>query len=76
MYLQKGFTPLHVCAKYDRPDIAEILLACKDSNPDATARNGLTPLHVASHYGHDDVARVLLRHSADPNRTAKVNKFA
>ena len=73
LYEQKGFTPLHVCAKYGAAEVARALLvpSC-GADPDASARNGLTPMHVAAHYAHTGVARVLLAHGAEPQRAAQV----
>ena len=69
--LQKGFTPLHIAAKYGQIKVARLLLQ-KDANPDVQGKNGLTPLHVATHYNHVSVALLLLDHKASPHSTAKV----
>lgn len=69
--LQKGFTPLHICAKYGNTDVARLLLE-KDADPDAAAKNGLTPLHVATHYANDDIVQLLLRYKAKPEAPARV----
>lgn len=70
--LQKGFTPLHIAAKYGNIKVARLLLQ-KDANPNAQGKNGLTPLHVATHYNHASVAQLLLENKADPHATAKVS---
>jgi ankyrin len=73
--LQKGFTPLHIAAKYGQLKVAKLLLQ-KDANPDVQGKNGLTPLHVATHYNHVSVALLLLNSKASPHSTAKVrNNF-
>jgi len=69
--LQKGFTPLHICAKYGTTEVLRVLLTHEFSDPDVPARNGLTPLHVATHYDHMPTARVLLSHGASPRSTAQ-----
>ena len=68
---QKGFTPLHIAAKYGQIKVARLLLQ-KEANPDVQGKNGLTPLHVATHYNHVSVALLLLDHKASPHSTAKV----
>ena len=73
--LQKGFTPLHIAAKYGQMKVARLLLQ-KGANPDIQGKNGLTPLHVATHYNHANVAQLLLENKASPHATAKVIKFS
>lgn len=68
---QKGFTPLHIAAKYGNIKVARLLLQ-KDANPDCQGKNGLTPLHVATHYNHVNVALLLLDNKASPHSIAKV----
>ena len=43
----RGWRPLHYCAAYGRPGIAETILTCR---PDLAARNGVgdTPIEAAS----------------------------
>lgn len=72
--LQKGFTPLHIAAKYGQLKVAKLLLQ-KDANPDIQGKNGLTPLHVATHYNHVSVALLLLNNKASPHSTAKVRHW-
>ena len=71
MCLQKGFTPLHIAAKYGQLKVAKLLLQ-KEANPDVQGKNGLTPLHVATHYNHVSVALLLLSNKASSHSTAKV----
>lgn len=72
--LQKGFTPLHIAAKYGNIKVARLLLQ-KDANPDVQGKNGLTPLHVATHYNHVNVAQLLLENKANPHASAKVSEL-
>ena len=72
---QKGFTPLHIAAKYGNIKTAKLLLE-KEANPDVQGKNGLTPLHVATHYNNVNVALLLLEHGASPHGTAKVSTRA
>lgn len=72
--LQKGFTPLHIAAKYGNIKVARLLLQ-KDADPNVQGKNGLTPLHVATHYNNVNVALLLLENSASPHSTAKVGYF-
>uniref|UniRef100_A0A8C2H9T7 Ankyrin 3 n=1 Tax=Cyprinus carpio TaxID=7962 RepID=A0A8C2H9T7_CYPCA len=68
--LQKGFTPLHVAAKYGKIEVANLLLQ-KEAPPDAAGKSGLTPLHVAAHYDNQKVALLLLDQGASPHAAAK-----
>ena len=68
---QKGFTPLHIAAKYGNLPISKILLS-KGASANAEGKNGLTPLHVATHYNSVEVAQLLLQHKANPHAAAKV----
>ena len=70
--LQKGFTPLHIAAKYGNVKVARLLLL-KEAVTDAPGKNGLTPLHVATHYNHVNVAQLLLENRADWHASAKVS---
>jgi len=70
--LQKGFTPLHIAAKYGNVPISKILLS-KGASPNAEGKNGLTPLHVATHYNSVEVAQLLLERKANPHAAAKVD---
>ncbi|NXY42128.1 ANK2 protein, partial [Ceuthmochares aereus] len=67
---QKGFTPLHVAAKYGSLEVAKLLLQ-RRASPDSAGKNGLTPLHVAAHYDNQKVALLLLEKGASPHVTAK-----
>uniref|UniRef100_A0A8C3JWW3 Ankyrin-1 n=1 Tax=Calidris pygmaea TaxID=425635 RepID=A0A8C3JWW3_9CHAR len=66
---QKGFTPLHVAAKYGKVDVAELLLA-HDAHPNAAGKNGLTPLHVAVHHNNLEIVRLLLPKGSSPHSSA------
>lgn len=39
---QKGFTPLHVAAKYGKVDVAEVLLE-RNAQPNAAGKVGMSP---------------------------------
>lgn len=56
---RKGFTPLHLAAKYGSVGVARLLLA-RGAQPDAPGRSHITPLHMATYYGHPDIALLLL----------------
>lgn len=71
-WLQKGFTPLHIAAKYGNIEVVRLLLE-KEADRNAEGKNGLTPLHVATHYNHVNVALLLLEKGASPHASAKVS---
>lgn len=68
---QKGFTPLHIAAKYGNAKVTKLLLQ-KNGNPNVEGKNGLAPLHVATHYNNAEVAEVLLENGANVHAVAKV----
>jgi ankyrin repeat protein len=61
-----GWTPMHDAAKWNNPEIIELLLSrCSPVDPrDGT---GATPLHYAASRGHVDVVRLLVARGADPS---------
>jgi len=63
-----GFTPLHYAAFFDRPALAEKLLAF-GAAPAVAARNAsaVQPLHSAAAAGATPIARMLLEYGADPD---------
>jgi len=69
---QKGFTALHVAAKYGHLEAMRLLLQDKRVDVNITGKNGLTPLHVATHYDNFDVIMMLMQHSANTHAVAKV----
>uniref|UniRef100_A0A8C5UET0 Ankyrin 1 n=1 Tax=Malurus cyaneus samueli TaxID=2593467 RepID=A0A8C5UET0_9PASS len=71
LFPQKGFTPLHVAAKYGKVDVAELLLA-HDAHPNAAGKvsNGLTPLHVAVHHNNLEIVKLLLPKGSSPHNSA------
>ena len=68
---QRGFTPLHMAAKFGKLKVAQLLLD-KGADANAEGKYRLTPLHVATHYGSTDVAMLLLDRHAKPQCAAKV----
>jgi len=68
---QRGFTPLHMAAKFGKVKVARLLLD-KGADADVEGKYKLTPLHVATHYGSTDVALLLMDRDAKPQCAAKV----
>lgn len=54
-------TPLHAAARWNREDLAKILLE-RGAEPNALAGNGLTPLDIAEAHGAIGIAALLERH--------------
>ncbi len=52
---QKGYTALHIAAKYGKIEAMKYLLEEAKVDVNATARNGLASIHVAVHYGFAEV---------------------
>jgi len=63
-----GFTALHLAAFFDRPPVAELLLA-RGAEADAVAANAMrvTPLHSAATSRAAAIVGMLLAGGADPN---------
>ena len=57
-------TPLHLAARYNRTEIAQLLITHK---ADIEARNEYnnTPLHLAARYNSTEIAQLLITHKAD-----------
>jgi len=72
--MQRGFTPLHMAAKFGKFKVARLLLD-KGADANAEGKYKLTPLHVATHYGNTDVALLLLDRDATPQCAAKVQQL-
>ena len=65
---QFGWTPMHDAAKWNNPEIIELLLTrCAPVDP----RDGTqsTPLHYAASRGHTEVVRLLVARGADSEAT-------
>jgi ankyrin repeat protein len=60
-----GSTPIHDAARWDEPEIVELLLS-RCAMVDARDGDQATPLHYAASRGHTGVVRLLLSHGADP----------
>jgi len=72
LLFQKGFTALHIAAKYGDVEATKLLLQDKRCEVDITGKNRLTPLHVATHYDNLDVVLLLLERAANTHAVAKV----
>jgi len=59
-------TPLHTAARYERGQIARLLLA-KGAKINAKSASGDTPLNFAVAYGHGGVTQVLVKNGAAVN---------
>jgi len=70
--VQKGFTALHISAKYGTVRVARVMIK-KGTDVNVAGKNGLTPLHVAAHYNHPAMVTLLLASKASPHSSAKVS---
>jgi ankyrin repeat protein len=61
-----GLTALHWCAKFNRPEIARVLL---DAGADMNMLNedGMSALHLCARFDHPEIARMLINAGADMN---------
>ncbi|MBT3269713.1 ankyrin repeat domain-containing protein [Candidatus Poribacteria bacterium] len=66
MRAKRKVTPLHGCARFDLPKVAELLLEA-GGDPNATNVVRETPLYRAVNLGYHAVAEALLRHGGDPD---------
>ena len=73
--VQKGFTALHVAAKYGHVEATKLLLQDKRTDVNVTGKNALTALHVATHYDNLDVVLLLMEHAANTHAVAKVTRL-
>lgn len=62
-----NYTPLHACARWDRPGIAKLLLEHGCNTEIKEKREGRTALHLAANYGREEVVDHLLRAGVDLN---------
>ena len=62
--INAGRTALHMCASYNHPEIARMLI---DAGADVNIQdeNGLTPLHWCVINNHPEIARMLIDAGAD-----------
>ncbi len=54
VFLQKGFTPLHVACKYGKVDVAELLLE-RGANPNAAGKVIYQDKHLISQYSSANI---------------------
>lgn len=61
----RGWTPLHVAASYDYPEMCRMLIRL-GADPEARASNGQTPLFFAAKTDSVRALRALLKQGCDP----------
>jgi ankyrin repeat protein len=59
----RGFTPLHVAARWGQAKMVRYLLV-RGANVNPTTGEGITPLHRAAGSDRVEVGRILLEHGA------------
>lgn len=74
LFLQNGYTPLHIAAKKNQMEIASTLLQY-GAETNTLTKQGVTPLHVASQDGHSDMVALLLEKGAHLNVATKVTRY-
>ncbi|KAM7539204.1 hypothetical protein Aperf_G00000048262 [Anoplocephala perfoliata] len=68
-----GLPALHVAARKDDINAANLLLMSPDANVNHQSQPGFTALHIAAHYGKTNVGNLLIQRGADVNFQAKNN---
>ncbi|VDM30925.1 unnamed protein product [Hydatigera taeniaeformis] len=68
-----GLPALHVAARKDDVNAANLLLMSPDANVNHQSQPGFTALHIAAHYGSTNVGALLIQRGADVNFQAKNN---
>lgn len=71
LFLQNGYTPLHIAAKQNQMEVASSLLQY-GASANAESVQGVTPLHLASQEGHADMVALLFSKQANGNLGNKV----
>lgn len=71
LFLQNGYTPLHIAAKQNQVEVASVLLQ-NGASPNAESLQGITPLHLASQEGRPDMVALLISKQANVNLGNKV----
>ena len=66
LYLQSGYTPLHVASHFGQMNMVRFLLGHR-CNVDSVTSQGYTPLHQAAQQGHPMIVSLLLESGAEPN---------
>ena len=74
--VEKGQTPLHMCAAYGFSKGLEKLLETKGVDVHATDDHGETALHLAAYNGHVECLRQLIKKGAKVNATNKGGETA
>lgn len=72
VFMQNGYTPLHIAAKKNQMEIATTLLQY-GAETNIQTKQGVTPLHLVSQEGHSEMAALLLQRGAHVNAPTKVN---
>jgi len=68
--MNDGASPLFISAQYDNPEVVQLLLNDRRTDPNASMYDGATPMYVACQEGLTDIVKLLLRHPAvDPERS-------
>ena len=65
-------TPLHLAARYNSTQIAQLLITHK-ADIEARDEDNNTPLHLAARYNCTEIAQLLITHKADIEARDKYN---
>jgi len=71
LFLQNGYTALHIAAKQNQLEVASSLLQY-GANANSESLQGITPLHLASQEGQPDMVALLISKQANVNLGNKV----
>lgn len=72
VFVQNGYTPLHIAAKKNQMEIATTLLQY-GAETNIQTKQGVTPLHLVSQEGHSEMAALLLQRGSHVYAATKVN---
>ncbi len=62
MFLQLGYTPIHIAAKYGHLELINKFASSNVNLRQVSRKTGLSALHIAAYFGEEETTRELLTH--------------